>query len=352
MTTCVLNSSDDTIYSVYPSAFQLVEKPLYYLNEVHNKTSLYMKKNSTNFFKSSLAILLERIQLLVIGWVFWPVIMCATPFTASVDIGVGICEAFYAKYKGASSHQISLIIQKKIIASPIQHLAYVVTNAYATTNLAIPVLCRTLPITFAFCLASSFSIFPISLFIKGSLLYFLIKAPHIPLSSYHFAQKIISKKLPVWARPEGFNIFINGGSLDYFNHKITDEDYTDIEASFRKWAKECIKNRLEEKKKLKKNEQIESVHKRLQGKITIVNAYQNNEFKDFFNRFLSKESEINLLQLSPSFSKEELKKAFKRWSLVLHPDKHTEKDIKEVAEILFKEFLQPALTEFETKFAE
>ena len=155
-------------------------------------------------------------------------------------------------------------------------------------------------------------------------------------SSYHFAQKIIGSKLPAWTRPEGFNIFINGGSLDCFNHKIIDENYIDIEASFYEWVRDQVKKQLEEKQNSQRNEQIESVHKRLKDKITIVNACQDDEFKSFFNLFLKNPSASNLLQLSPSFSKKELRTAFRRWSLVLHPDKHSEEDIKKVAEILFK----------------
>ncbi len=186
----------------YPSAFQWIEKPLYYLNESHNKISLYKARAANNFYKQILASSLEASQYMVISYLCWPIIMCTTPFTASVDIGVGACEAFYAKYKGATSHQISLIIKKKMIASPIQHLAYI------TSNLAIPLFFGSLPML-AICLTSFSILSPISLFV-GSSLFAVMIAPSMALPNYHFAQKIIGSKLPAWTHPEGFNIFING----------------------------------------------------------------------------------------------------------------------------------------------
>lgn len=333
MTAFILNSSHA---AVYPSAFQWLEKPLYYLNESHNKTSLYKARNANNLCKQILASSLENSQCMIISYLCWPIIICATPFTALIDIGIGVCEAFYAKYKGATSHQISLIIQKKMIASPIQHLAYVITN------LAIPLFFGSLTIL-AVCLTSFSIISPASLLVGSSLFATAVIAPSMAFSNYHFSQKIIDRKLPAWIRPEGFNIFINGGSLDCFGHKITAEDYTNIEASFYKWAKE----HRERRHKLQKNKQIEPVQKCLQDKIAIVNAYQNDNFKFFFNLSLKNAPASDLLQLKPGFQMKDIKKAYLKWSLILHPDKHIENSIKVVAEILFKSVLRPARLELE-----
>ncbi|PWU13112.1 MAG: hypothetical protein C5B45_06610 [Chlamydiae bacterium] len=302
---------------VYPSAFQWIEKPLYYLNEEKNKPI-----SSKNDDKQSSRISFGK--FLAIQYLVWPMIMCAAPLTASVDIGVGICEAFYAKYKGATSHQIILIIQKKILASPIQHLAYIITNLFfpffAGTALAL----------------ASFqpsSIIPLVGF------FLVILSPPMALLNYHLAQQFIGQKLPAWARPEGFNIFINGGCLDPGGNKITDEDYNE-EARFHEWKRKQMNEFTRENHK-------ESLYTKLRDKAFIVHAYQNNEFKNFFYMFLNKTSTRELLQLNPSFSDKELRKAFRKWSLVLHPDKHSEESIKKVAETLFKEVLYPARLELE-----
>lgn len=200
----------------------------------------------------------------------------------------------------------------------------------------------------AVCLVSFSILSPISFF-ECSLFAAVVIAPSKAFSNYRFAQKIIGSKLPAWTRPEGFNIFINGGSLDCFNHKITDENYTDIEASFYKWVEEGMKKQLEGKQKLKRNKQIKSVQECLQDKVAIINACQNNALKSFFHRFLNTASARDLLELKPGFQMKDIKKAYFKWSLILHPDKHIEEGIQEVAGILFKDVLCPARLELENK---
>ncbi|KAG6558618.1 hypothetical protein RHABOEDO_000944 [Candidatus Rhabdochlamydia oedothoracis] len=60
--------------------------------------------------------------------------LALTPFTAVADIAKGICEAFYATYsaifKGDPDHRITMIAYKKIIASPLQHVIYVVACVF------------------------------------------------------------------------------------------------------------------------------------------------------------------------------------------------------------------------------
>ncbi|VHO04403.1 J domain-containing protein [Candidatus Rhabdochlamydia sp. T3358] len=290
------------IIDVYPSAFQWIERPLYYLNEQRNKSILSGDLDEKSF----------SITCLVINALFCPIIMCSIPLTALVDIGIGACEAFYAKYKGATSHRITLIIQKKIIASPIQHLAYVITNLLA------PFFAGT---------ALALGLFRPGLIIPLTKLYAIALCPMLASINYQLAQIFIGK-LPAWTRPEEFNIFINGGCLDHKGRKITDEDYG-REKEYNEWKSKQLAPAHQT--------ELNSLREELKGKATILNAYQSNnvvELKKFSELILNEASVSELLGLKPGFQMQEIKDAYRKWVLILHPDKN--KDIQEIAEILIK----------------
>ncbi|PWU14691.1 MAG: hypothetical protein C5B45_04070 [Chlamydiae bacterium] len=291
------------IFDVYPSAFQFIEKPLYYSVKDLDKGS------NDNF---STAVLFTK--AMVISYLAWPIIMCAAPFTALIDVSVGIGEAFYAKYKNATSDQIILIIQKKIIASPLQHLVFITTN-----------------------LALFFSLYHNTA---------VLLAPAAALPGYFLSQEII-RLLPTWARPAEFNIFINGGQ----GHAEPLNWWDRVEDEFNRWSREQESQfkRTNSRQKPQANIFNEKLCKKLREKDAIVSSYHNREFKDFFKRSLNKENTQKLLQLEDNFSEKELKAAYRKWALILHPDKHMEKDIKDVAEILFKEVLFKARLDLESK---
>lgn len=58
------------------------------------------------------------------------IMLALTPFTAVADVAKGICETFYATYQGAPAHRITMIAYKKIIASPLQHVIYVIACVF------------------------------------------------------------------------------------------------------------------------------------------------------------------------------------------------------------------------------
>src|SRR4051812_46299623 len=179
-----------SVRSVWPSAFQWVEQPLYSLNEERNKGL------QDSDFK----------WVMLRQYVYWPLVMCATPLSCIADVAAGVAEAALSAYRGDGGTES--ILHKKIIASPIQHLVFF------SGNLLLPVLCGSLCIP---------AILKLNLpWLKGFIgVSTLIFGPMAGFLSYHLVQRAVGK-LPNWARPEGFNIFINGGCLNPKGQKMTE----------------------------------------------------------------------------------------------------------------------------------
>ena len=94
--------------NTYPSLFHLTEKALY--NSIRKCPGF-----------DYIGVSFYLMDSVVLG---------LTPFTALSDTALGVYEAFYAIYEGAPVRQITRIIQKKLIASPLQHLIYAVTRVF------------------------------------------------------------------------------------------------------------------------------------------------------------------------------------------------------------------------------
>lgn len=263
---------------VWPSAFQWAESPLHTLNEELNK-------NTQDIY---------TLGWVVAGWyVYWPVAMCATPITCMADIVAGIAEALF--YSSSQSHALS-IFQKKLIASPIQHLVFFGVNMSLPAIPLIPVL---------------ISLAPYRLKIMFILFDIVLYAPLMGLLLYQLTQRAVSK-LPNWARPEGFNIFTNGGSLGPSGLKFTDPNYEEkCDHNFQKWKI-----------------YVETLQ------ISLIHKLQLDEFEKFNNDLkngLSIQECLGLTSSKPDL--EETNKAYKKWALILHPDKNSRR--KAIAHKLF-----------------
>jgi hypothetical protein len=195
-----MSTQGTAVRPVWPSAFQWLEQPFYSLNEERNKNyqdKEHAIKSGSRFFSPLMG-----------QYIYWPLVMCATPLSLLADAVAGIVEASLYAYQGDSLRAKS-ILHKKLIASPIQHLVFF------SGNLLLPAIIGSI---YNRCLKldiSSKTIFGLATLAFG---------PMGGLMSYHLSQFAVGK-LPNFARPEGFNIFINGGCLDPNGKKMTDPDH-------------------------------------------------------------------------------------------------------------------------------
>jgi hypothetical protein len=182
---------------VWPSAFQRVEQPFYDLNEERNKFIQNKDQGINSRFQSFAWAMKQQ-------YAYWHFVMLATPLSCLADVVAGIAETALSIYQGGP---VASILQKKLIASPIQHLVFFSGNLFLPAifgSLCIPAILKlNLP------------------WLKGFIgVSTLIFGPTLGFLSYHLAQRAVGK-LPTWARPEGFNIFINGGCLNPKGQKMT-----------------------------------------------------------------------------------------------------------------------------------
>jgi hypothetical protein len=343
-------------HSVWPSAFQWVEQPLYNLNEERNKGV------SDSDFKWVMAR----------QYVYWPLVMCATPVTCLADVAAGIAESALSVYQGEGLSRVPSILHKKIIASPLQHLIFL------GTNMVVPVM-----FGLVFTLEDAFSVvqyvnqykevvrtewkWDFSNYKACFLIPTILFGPLAGMPAYHVAQEAVGR-LSDWAHPEGFNIFINGGCLDPSGRKMTDSDYA--EKAYKDYLSKCMDDHISSMDPelfRKINERRNAILREMglreinfnpkprrestaqrgswadfiqpfQEKITLIHKSpdQLDVFEKFNNAFKNGMSARECLGISsdkPTLA--EIKKAYLKLALVLHPDRNPP-ERKEIADMLMK----------------
>jgi hypothetical protein len=349
----MLSIQDPSVRTVWPSVFQWVEQPLYNLNEERNKGI------SESDFK----------WVVIKQYIYWPLVMCATPVSCLADVVAGLAEAAFSIYQGDSS-RVPSILHKKLFASPIQHLGFF------SINMLFPVmfgLIATLNEGFkpVFYVDEQNNVtgsaikYDFSGYKTNILITALILGPLTGFLSYHLAQQAVGK-LPNWTHPEGFNIFMNGGCLDPNGRKMTDSDfaekvykeylekYFDDYISFLdpeiviKATEHCNAinremglpefNPKPKQKKIAQHGSWEEFIKPFQEKITQINKLpdQLDEFEKFNNAFKNGMSPQECLGITANskLTLANIKSAYLKWARILHPDKNL--DRKEIAEMLIK----------------
>lgn len=286
MSTSTLALEDNLFYitDTLPSAFKVIEYPIRMLHDKENREG-----SLTDCASIGRNIL-------------YPIVICLAPITLVADIVIGVVEIIFAYYMNASSAALYSIAHKKLIASPIQHLAFFVINATGCL-VAATLVSAEYQIPFLLCLPFS---------------------GYLARYTYGPSQAIIGTKLPEWTHPDKFNIFLGGGARgvngkNYFegfdaayeNYKNqgsggTHNNDTRREASsgFSLWEEKCTAT-------------IEQLGLK---EVTGENLTPYDIFK---NGVVKKLPPIDCLSLMPLFTEVDLKRAYKKGAIALHPDKNT-----------------------------
>jgi hypothetical protein len=305
-------------YPVSSSMFQLIERPLYALNSKYNAD--YARQTSRHAHSTNNNSNFQQITTIGLSTLFTPFILCATPVTMIADGLIGLGEAAHAIVKGYSSEQVRLIIQKKLIAAQFQQLTFLVVNL-----LAIGLIGGT-----AFFINTTLGMKMVGVITVGSMTSLFV---------YQSIQSTIgSKSFPSWAKPDGFNIFINGGAPSELGYLYIDsEKYMEEEYSRYKKCREEYE-RTQSSKKAHSSATSSNDPWKIYVETntqTLTRATDESNFSALLNKFIDGKPPQELLGLNEGFNAQDLKRAYKKNALIAHPDKKSDKD-KPAAEILFK----------------
>lgn len=243
------------------------------------------------------------------------------PLTTVIDMIIGVAEIAFASYKGYNKSELLNIAQKKFVASPAQHLTYVI-------SFTIPSLIFTI-VGMRSLRSLNQCIIPF-LLIGGAL------GPII----YRENQKIIGA-LPQFLRPDGFNIFIEGGARDREGRKFTEweKSYNDYKTK-REKEEPRFQNPIQNTDLWK-----EFISKEKHSLTKVENA--TSAYDSFKNGIIEDKTPQQLLGLNDSFSKDALNKTFRTLATKIHPDRNL--DRKDEATILMK-YLNEARLHLEKTF--
>lgn len=266
-------------YEPYPSFFTLAEIPIRKLHDSQNFRG-----------EISLPNLLMRV-------VVYPLTLCAAALTMLADIILGLAEISFAYYKGCNETVLKSIALKKIIASPIQHLTFIAINATGC------------------CISALY----ISLIYKISFISCLPFSGFLTLVTYPISQKAIGA-LPKWARPDGFYIFIDGGANDLDGSKYTQQ--------FDKMYQQYKQERTQKRSNLNvTKDDWDGVCEKIIKEFSLKEIKKENDseltgYEQFKNGIIKKIKPQKLLNLNDNFTEKELRSSFKKYSLLLHPDRN------------------------------
>lgn len=319
---------------VWDSAFKFVEAPMCYLNKKQrvlassfvvpgnenkdSKTHVFYKDQPTLGIKLAMGIV-------------YPLTLALTPFSIIADMFLGVSQALFRLYQGADQKEIKSILHKKVFASPAQQMTFLAVN-----GVALFALCYQLkgPAYFAACIftigAPKYQL--ISLFNRNALVFAISAvcvSPILGCSLYTLSQKCVSG-LPRCCRPDGYNIFIDGGAQNQFGEKI---DFNNPESFYETW-------RREHDGESKTSEENQSAFNSL--KISISKELKDLPKTEKFDKF---RTWLNSTPAQPPFAlfgftsesqvtEKALKEKFKNLAKEYHPDKCP--DAKEEAGVYFK----------------
>ena len=286
--------ADNTIYftDTIPSAFKVIEWPA---RRLHDKEMLIGRLSDC-----------EKIGRSVV----YPLILCLAPFTLVADIVIGVVEIIFAFYMNASKEVLYSIARKKLIASPIQHITFIVINATGCLLGATLIWAEYRGLPFLLCLPFS-----------GWLANF----------TYGPSQTFIGKKLPEWTRPDGFNIFIDRGARGVNGEKYFesfDAAYESFKQQRRSQENTHSKHSSSSSRGTNKEAQAAAIWNEkcdivIQDfHLTEVTGADLTRYDQLKNRVIKKLPPIKLLELEDNFTETNLKRAYKKGALILHPDKN------------------------------
>ena len=257
------------------------------------------------------------------GMVALPITLCAAPLTLVADLIIGLAECIFCLYHNVSKEDLFILAHRKFVVSPCQHLAFCLGCIGGMITL--PLIYSTIMLL----IGRRFEVF-----VSG-----LAAAPLFWTFGYSFGQVAVGK-LPGSLNHRSFNIFLDGGSGEKPGEKWFDADFTkDSTPQFQK--------RDEKQSNFAPDPGTTSFSSRynrlkwrefLKGEILylshINDANLHPDYIGFKIRVMKRCFPEDLLQLSRPYSPDEMRKQFRKFSLVLHPDKNAPRQREATA--LFK----------------
>ncbi len=267
-------------YDVKPSAFTRLDSIVYNCFDTTKSEVLFLRDYSKLIpkdWKGGLRTFKNFVVVPIVGFAMTSIMTAALPFTIAIDVIVGIVECILCKHRGFSNTDILKIAHCKMIASPIQQLAFgsvmVVANKIAGL---------------------------VSVIFKGA--YFW------PIT--HPSAEILVNKLPAYFNPPDFTIFAKSGM-------IHDSKTNEWNAFIERQAT-LIAEVEELREAMFKNEEKKDPFK------------PNESYQIFKVKVLQHASPDDLLNL---YNLSDLPKKHRKLGLALHPDKNVQNQAE--SEILF-----------------
>ncbi|MGZ3632757.1 MAG: J domain-containing protein [Parachlamydiaceae bacterium] len=334
---------------LWESAFKIAEAPMSYVNKLQNK---YDYNGGSCFFKifntlptsfeahakaifegrslrvitdnlSGLAIdviafcihLYQQKHLIAIGAataIAFSTTVAMVPFSIIADIFAGVIQSGLRLSQGADKNEILSILHKKVIASPVQQSAYLLTGVVVLGIFgAVPAI-RLHDAGYPFVWSCVLSALVISMML-GNLMYCR-------------NQEIVAA-LPRFFRPDGYNVFIEGGAVAYDGRKAN----FDPEGDYQKWRAQQTN-----KASLNYNEAslkylVENAKREAEKSLGELTMKFPDKFQEIRTWFTSDKQAYELFGFSSldQVNKDELKEKYKLLVLQCHPDKVQEDERKE-----------------------
>ena len=234
--------------------------------------------------------------------VAFPMTIVLTPFSIVSDIFAGLIQASWALWQGADYNEVSSILYKKVIVSPIQQGFYFLAAAGSIGVLS--------GVTALQAKLQS----PRTVFLTNFVFFTLFFSALMGPALYYGVQEQIAK-FPRCLRPDAYNVFIEG--LVSF----------DAEGDYQKWNQEHKKHLRKEQMqefvkfseenfnsfKINIREELDTLERRSEGKFEKIGQWLQDQSAppyqlfDFSNR--------------GEFTESDLKQAHNKLALIYHPDK-------------------------------
>lgn len=346
---------------VWGSAFKIAEAPMSYMNRLQNEYGDFgscfveffkfptsfayhgiqlvdgfryrrvrlLKESVVGFgrdIKDSFVHLYQKKHLvtIVIGTgIAYPLTVAMTPVSIILDIFAGSIQASLRLCQRADKEEILSILHKKVIASPVQQGVYLLTGLVALGILAGG------PAGHMWQRGIPF----IPSFAANALLFSALMG-----NIFYTRNQRSVADLPRFFRPDGYNIFIDGGAKDECG-KIPDFD---AETTYLRWRRKVEETTAQSNTT---NREFTKTRKLIQDDLDKLITKFPDEFTEIRNWFKSNKDTYELFGFSSLITVNEnrLKRKFRLLALQCHSDKFQDDNAKKEADIWTRLVLEARL---------
>lgn len=383
--------STSPTYTPFPSAFEILEKPLRYCHDhIEPQKDLQAPSN-------------QDCLMYLGGVAAYPFVFCAAPLSMAADVVTGIAESFFCICRGFKLSDVAQLAKKKLIVSPLHHLTFVAVNLGIPSILILTLSLPILPLPPKHQILSSctllagiglyffsnplvneadqakalnrlpkpvrqivhrkevFVITNIALAVFAYSRLSILLSPRdiasvaakymLPLLTIHWmlyyttSQRLIGSFSPAYNH-QVFSIFKDGGAKDKndkFNRTYQDLGFSGV--SLEDWDVKAEKDYNDYRSSYsalpRESKSLESsLHcwqvflKDNYKKIKPITDQENLLYKEFKTRVSEGKPPLELLGLSSIFTKEDVVKAYRKYTRIVHPDQNSNKF--DEADALFK----------------